>query len=78
MLSWIYVVDTPYYTVTDAKGTFKITEIPSGDYHMRVWHEDAGWIHKAGGPSEITITKAEKKKLVYQVVVRTKTKTTRK
>lgn len=74
MLSWIFVVDTPYYAFTDAKSTFKITAIPPGDYRIRVWPEDAGWIHKTGGPIKITITNAKKEKLEFRVV-RTKTKT---
>ncbi len=73
MLSWIYVVETPYYAVTDANGTFEITGIPPGDYHIRVWHEGVGWVHKGVGPSEITITREVKERLEFRVVS-TKTK----
>ncbi len=34
--------DHPYYAVTDANGTFKITDLPAGDYEVEVWHEELG------------------------------------
>lgn len=33
-----FMVDNPYYTVTDAKGEFTITDIPPGTYQVAVWH----------------------------------------
>ena len=32
----------PYYAVTDANGTFKIADIPPGDYQVEVWQEKLG------------------------------------
>jgi hypothetical protein len=68
MLSWIYVVETPCYAVTDEKGHFEITGIPPGEYHIRVWHEGIGWVHKASGPRELTITGAVQEKLEFKAV----------
>jgi plastocyanin len=34
MEGWIYVVDNPYYALTGADGTFKITDVPPGDYTL--------------------------------------------
>jgi len=35
------VVNHPYYGVTDADGTFKLTNVPAGEYEIEAWHE--GW-----------------------------------
>lgn len=42
MQGWLIVEDSPYYAVTDDKGAFKITDIPPGDYQVKVWQEKLG------------------------------------
>jgi hypothetical protein len=42
MLGWFVVQDHPYYAVTDDKGAFKLTDVPPGDYELKVWHETLG------------------------------------
>jgi plastocyanin len=42
MQGWLVVEDNPYYVVTDEKGAFKITDIPPGDYEVKVWQEKLG------------------------------------
>jgi plastocyanin len=42
MSGWLIVQDTPYYAVTDANGAFKITDVPPGDYDLKLWHETLG------------------------------------
>ena len=39
MNAWIYVVEHPYYAVTDAAGRFEIQDVPVGDYTVELWHE---------------------------------------
>lgn len=35
------VVPHPYYAVTSEDGTFRLTDVPPGEYEVDVWHE--GW-----------------------------------
>lgn len=42
MSGWIVVQDHPYYAVTDEKGAFTLTDVPPGDYEIKVWHEKLG------------------------------------
>jgi plastocyanin len=35
-------MDQPYYAVTDEAGTFKITDIPPGDYEVEIWQGELG------------------------------------
>ena len=42
MSAWIVVTQNPYYAVTDANGSFEISDIPEGDYTIKVWHEKLG------------------------------------
>ena len=37
----ILIVTHPYYAVTDARGSFKLTDVPPGEYEIEAWHE--GW-----------------------------------
>ena len=38
---WI-AQDHPYYAVTGADGSFKISDLPAGDYEVEVWQEKLG------------------------------------
>lgn len=33
----ILVVDTPYFTVTDASGKFRLDNLPAGNFTLKVW-----------------------------------------
>jgi hypothetical protein len=37
----ILIVNHPYYAVTDEHGSFKLNDVPSGEYEIEAWHE--GW-----------------------------------
>lgn len=41
MSAVIVVTRTPFVTVTDRRGVFRIEGLPTGEYRMRVWHERA-------------------------------------
>src|ERR1044071_4977729 len=46
----ILVLQNPFFTATDAKGNFRITNIPAGTYKFKAWHE-----RLPGQAKEITI-----------------------
>jgi len=37
----IFIVNHPYYAVTDEHGAFRLTDVPPGEYEIVAWHE--GW-----------------------------------
>ncbi|HCH37937.1 MAG TPA: hypothetical protein DEU67_07945, partial [Acidobacteria bacterium] len=37
----------PFHAVTDATGTFRINNIPPGDYTLEFWHERLGQVHRS-------------------------------
>ena len=39
MAAWIIVTPTPYHTVTDANGRFRIEGIRLGSYRIQTWHQ---------------------------------------
>jgi plastocyanin len=41
MSAVVVVVPTPWFTSSGNDGSFKIDEVPPGDYTMKVWHERA-------------------------------------
>lgn len=42
MRAYIHVFDHPFYALTDKSGTFRIADIPAGEYVLKAWHEEAG------------------------------------
>lgn len=40
----IFAVDHPYYRVTDNEGRFELTDVPPGEYTLKIWHEN--WEHR--------------------------------
>ncbi|GAB3260654.1 hypothetical protein [Chitinimonas naiadis] len=38
MVAFLLVVDTPWFAKTDAKGKVVLTDLPNGDYELKVWH----------------------------------------
>ncbi len=51
MSAYIYVVDTPYFALTDEKGQASMT-LPAGDYDIHYWHPD---LDEKSGPITQTI-----------------------
>lgn len=42
MKAWVYVLPHPYHDVTGEDGAFKITDVPPGEYELRIWQEHLG------------------------------------
>lgn len=42
MQNWLYVVQNPYFAVSDEKGNFSIDNIPPGHYTLKAWHPMLG------------------------------------
>lgn len=53
MSAVIHVMDTPYYSMTDASGSFSFANVPAGKYKLVAWNEKAG---AQQAPLEITAT----------------------
>lgn len=39
MISWLLIVDTPFFAHTDHSGTATLGRLPPGEYTLRAWHE---------------------------------------
>ena len=65
MAATIYVVEHPYYAVTDAAGKFDLKDVPPGTYTLVAWHESLGTQEQkvtvaAGKPATASFTFAAK------------------
>jgi plastocyanin len=58
----VVVADNPYNALTDADGSFKITDVPPGKYTLRVWHSKLGEQTK-----EVTVGAKEEVKVAFEM-----------
>jgi plastocyanin len=58
----IVVEDNPYDALTDANGSFKITDVPPGKYIVKVWHSKLGEQTK-----EVTVGPKEEVKVAFEM-----------
>jgi len=42
MSASMHVFDHPYFAVTNGRGEFEMTNVPAGNYRLRLWHETVG------------------------------------
>lgn len=42
MKAYLFVLDHPFYAVTDAEGNYEIPNLPAGTYSLEAWHEEFG------------------------------------
>lgn len=38
MAFFLYVADSPWVVLTDAKGSFTVPRLPKGEYQVELWH----------------------------------------
>jgi len=51
MNGWMAGFEHPYFSVTDAKGAYEISDIPPGHYNLVAWHEGYNMVKlKSGRP----------------------------
>jgi hypothetical protein len=58
----LVVADNPYYALTDANGSFKITDVPPGKYTLKVWHSTLGEQTK-----DVTVGAKEEVKVAFDM-----------
>lgn len=46
MRAYVWVVDHPFYALSDSSGRFTIPQVPSGTWQVRIWHEYLGNLEK--------------------------------
>jgi hypothetical protein len=57
---WV-VADTPYTVISDKDGNFTMTDIPPGEYTLKIWHEKLGeseqnMVVETGGTTKTDVT----------------------
>jgi len=65
MFAYIGVVDHPYFAVTDKDGSFKISNLPAGEYTIEAFHQKIG---KMGAKSQkIKVSDSDKKTVEFEL-----------
>ncbi|MCI0339733.1 MAG: carboxypeptidase regulatory-like domain-containing protein [Planctomycetales bacterium] len=56
MSGWYWIVEHPYYVVSDKQGRFALADIPPGTYALHAWHEWTGpggvWVGGTRAPGK--------------------------
>lgn len=53
MIAYVVALQNPYFAVTGEDGSFKIENVPPGEYTLKVWHE-----RKRAEPVKVTVAAA--------------------
>ncbi|HEX2931763.1 MAG TPA: carboxypeptidase regulatory-like domain-containing protein [Candidatus Binatia bacterium] len=62
MHGWLVSTENPYFAVTDNSGSFKLTDVPAGNYTVEVWHEKLG-----KSTQKVTVKAKEEAKVNFEV-----------
>jgi hypothetical protein len=62
MKSFIAVLDTPIYALSDLNGSYHFSDLDPGKYFLSIWHKSFGSIEK-----EIEIPPGESLNLVFEL-----------
>jgi hypothetical protein len=66
MTAYLFVLDHPFFSVTNDEGSFSIAGLPPGEYVLHAWHETFGKLKKdiavAGDVTDANFTFQSKKK----------------
>jgi plastocyanin len=62
MHGWLFSAANPYFSVTDDKGSFKLTDVPPGTYTLEIWHETLGKISQ-----KVTVKAKEEVKITLEM-----------
>jgi plastocyanin len=69
MRASVYVVDTPWYEVSNVRGNVSIN-VPEGQYEMQVWHPDLGAVRPMLKEKLVVGTLAQQVRLKFDFVPR--------
>ena len=61
MRAYLFVMEHPYFAVTDAQGRFTIKGLPAGSYTLAIWHEAFGEQEQ-----KITLKDSERKGIKFE------------
>ncbi len=67
MISFIIVLENPFFAKTDTKGNFRVENIPPGTYALKTWHERLEL-----APQQVTIAPGETKEVHLELKSRKK------
>lgn len=62
MKGWLFAAENPYFSVTDNRGSFKLTDVPPGTYTLEVWHETLGKLTK-----KVTVKPGQETKVTFEM-----------
>jgi plastocyanin len=62
MHGWLVATENPYFAVTDNSGSFKLADVPAGNYTVEVWHEKLG-----KSTQKVTVKPKEEAKVNFEI-----------
>lgn len=62
MEAWVLVINNPYFAITDAQGSYNISEVPPGSYKVTMWHEALGEASK-----QVSVTSGQASEVDFSI-----------
>ena len=62
MDGWLFAAENPYYSLTDQRGDFELTDVPPGTYTLEVWQETLGRTSQT-----VTVKPKEEVKVTFEL-----------
>jgi hypothetical protein len=56
----MFVVDHPYYAITEESGKFELSDVPPGEYEIVAWHEGWNVVHQEASFDVLTEKRVER------------------
>lgn len=55
--AWLFVCEHPYWTLTEADGSFSLEQVPAGQYELVVWHPNPQICTRQRDPESTMLTR---------------------
>lgn len=64
---FVYLCPTEHFVLSDSKGRFEMSGLPKGDYELRVWKADGGYLWRKNNRSHIKLKLNFEKKAEHEL-----------
>ena len=69
MLSYIYVAETPYFAKSDKDGNAHLSDLPNGEYVLKIWHPGMGMTSGETG-TQVNVQEGSNQRIEWPISIK--------